>query len=47
MSNIHYTKLLNTISDVYDAGKIAEVICLENRTEHWNGQQLNIRLVRD
>lgn len=42
MSNIHYTKLLNTISDVYDAGKIAEVICLENRTENWNGQQLNI-----
>ncbi len=42
MSNIHYTKLLNTISNVYDAGKTAEVICLENRTENWNGQELNI-----
>ena len=42
MSNVHYTKLLNTISNAYDAGKIAEVICLENRTPNWNGQQMNI-----
>ena len=38
----HYTKLLNTISNVYDTGKAAKVICLENRTTHWNGQQINI-----
>lgn len=42
MSNVHYTKLLNTISNVYDAGKAAGVICLENRIDRWNGQQMNI-----
>jgi len=42
MSNIHYTKLLKSISDVYDSGKKAKVICLENTTKTWNGQQLQI-----
>ncbi len=35
MSNIHYTQLLNSISDVYDSGKKAKVVCLE--TDSWNG----------
>ena len=40
MSNIHYTQLLKSISDVYDVGKASKVLALE--TDAWNGPSFHI-----
>jgi len=42
MSNVHYTKLLNTIANVIDSGSNAKVIHLENRADNWNGREMTV-----